>query len=137
MTPLDNARRIFGGDRYATQATGIGIEAVADHSAVCLLTVEPRHCNARNVAMGGALFTLADFTAAIAANTDCLADGELHWVSLDATVHYLAPAACGTRLRARCAGLKVGRTTALYQTQIESLDNGRCIAIVETTMMHL
>lgn len=129
------AREVFGHDRYATEATGITIESVAEHEATCSLTVDVRHCNARGVAMGGALYTLADFAAAIAANSDNIAGGDLQWVSLDATAHYLSPAPLGTKLLARCQALKHGRSTALYQTTIESPDDGKRFAIVETTMV--
>ena len=138
MNDLTNkARRIFVADRYATELTGIEIASVEEHEATCTLTVVEKHCNARGMAMGGALYTLADFAAAIAANTDCLEDGDLRWVSLDGTTHYLSPAPMGTRLVAHCKALKHGRTNALYQTIIESLDNGKTIAIVETTMVYI
>lgn len=136
MTLTEQARTVFTADRYATELTGIQIDLVADHEAHCSLALESHHRNARGVAMGGALFTLADFAAAVAANTDCLADGDLHWVSLDATIHFLSPA-LGNGLKATCTPLKLGRTTALYQTLIESPDNGKRIAIVETTMIRV
>jgi acyl-CoA thioesterase len=135
MTSLEQAREIFNNDRYATSLTGVEIASVGDHEAVCALTVRPEHCNARGVAMGGVMYTMADFAAAVACNTDYIDSGDLHWVSLDATVHYLAPVTEGTRLAARSATLKHGRTTALYQTIIESPDSGKRIAIVETTMV--
>ena len=131
------ARTVFAADRYATELTGIEIASAGDHEATCTLTLATRHCNARGVAMGGALYTLADFAAAIAANSDCLGSGDLHWVSLDATAHYLSPAPLGARLAARSHALKHGRSTAPYQTIIESLDNGKTVAIVETTMVYV
>jgi len=136
MTLTEQARTVFASDRYATELTGIQIDLVADHEAHCSLDLEAHHRNARGVAMGGALFTLADFAAAVAANTDCLADGDLHWVSLDATIHFLSPA-LGNGLKATCSPLKLGRSTALFQTIIESPDNGKRIAIVETTMVRV
>lgn len=136
MELTEQARNVFAADRYATELTGIQIEHVADHEAHCSLTLEAHHRNARGVAMGGVIFTLADFAAAVAANTDCLADGDLHWVSLDANAHFLSPA-LGNGLKATCSPLKLGRTTALYQTIIESPDNGKRIAIVETTMVRV
>lgn len=143
MDLTDKAREIFRHDRYATQATGIIVDHVDDQEVICSMTIEERHCNARDVVMGGALFTLADFTAAVAANMDrrCPVGTEeettLHWVSLNATIHYLSPAPLGTTLRASCKPLKLGRSTALFQTTIESPDNGKRIAIVETTMIHV
>lgn len=136
MGKTELARRVFANDRYASHLTQITIDNVGDHTAECHMPLTENHCNARGVAMGGALSTLADFTTAVAANSDCL-ESELQWVSLDTTIHYLAPATCGSKLRAMCTPLKVGRTTALYQTTIERLDNSRQIAIVETTMIHL
>lgn len=137
MTTLDRARGVFGNDHFATTQVGIGIESVGENTAICTMHVDERHCNARGVAMGGALFTLADFAAAVAANSDYIESGELHWVSLDSTIHFLAPAPAGTSLKANCTALKTGRTTALFQTIIESLDSGKRIAIVETAMMHV
>lgn len=137
MSTLDRAREVFANDRFATIQSGVAIESVGKNEAVCTMHTEERHCNARGVAMGGALFTLADLAAAIAANSDDMAGGELHWVSLNASIHYLAPAPSGTTLKAACTALKAGRTTALFQTKIESLDNGKCIAVVETTMIRV
>ena len=136
MDILDLARSVFANDLYASKLNQISIECIGDHTAECSMQLTENHCNARGVAMGGVLSTLADFATAVAANSDCLQD-ELQWVSLDATIHYLSPAHRDTKLIARCTPLKLGRTIALYQTTIESLDKGRKIAIVETTMMHV
>lgn len=134
MELLSKARKIFSADRYATELTGVSIDHVGDHKASCSLPLDGRHCNARGTAMGGVLFTLADFCAAVASNSDSLDSGELCWVSLNSTIHFLAPAV-GNLLIARCTALKSGRTTALYQTKIESPDDGKVIAIVETSMI--
>lgn len=132
----EQARRVFRQDRYATELTGIEIDFAGVHESTCTLVLGSQHRNARGAAMGGALFTLADFAAAIAANSDCLEEG-LHWVSLNASIHYLSPA-LGERLVAHCNAVKHGRSTALYQTTIENPDNGnKTIAVVETTMMFI
>lgn len=136
MDLTERAREVFAADRYACELTGIEITHVGEHETRCELTLDQRHRNARGVAMGGVLFTLADFCAAVAANSTCLEEEELHWVSLDSTIHFLSPAT-GNSLRATCKALKPGRTTALYQTEIESPDNGKRVAIVETTMIKL
>lgn len=128
------ARTVFSSDRYACEVTGIQIDHVGEHTATCSLHVDARHRNARNTVMGGVLFTLADFCAAVAANSetmDCL-----QWVSLDSTIHFLSPA-LGDSLKVTCTALKTGRSTALYQSIIESPDNGKTVAIVETTMIHV
>ncbi|MBQ8703488.1 MAG: PaaI family thioesterase [Bacteroidales bacterium] len=123
----EKAREVFASDRYAA-LTGIVIDAVGTDEATCSLTLDERHLNARGVAMGGVLFTLADFAAAVAANR------ELCWVSLDSSIHFLAPAT-GNGLTAHCIALKKGRTTALFQTTITRSDNGKTVAIAETTMI--
>ncbi|MBP3763508.1 MAG: PaaI family thioesterase [Bacteroidales bacterium] len=130
------AREVFLQDRYATEATGIHIAYAGDHESECTLELDDRHCNARGAAMGGVLYTLADFASAVAANSDDLEEGTLHWVSLDASIHYLAPAV-GRKLVAGCKPLKTGRTTSLYQTTIQNPDNGKVVAIVETTMVRV
>lgn len=131
---LQHAREVFGADNYAA-LTGVEIISAGGHEAVCTLTLDRRHSNARGVTMGGVLFTMADFAAAVAANTD--AEVELNWVSLNGNIHYLAPAKEGVTLTAHSQPLKIGRATALYQTEIKSLDDGKAVAIVETTMMHV
>lgn len=128
---LEQARNVFAGDRYA-RLTGVEIVAIGDHEATCTLSLDERHRNARGVAMGGVLFTLADFCAAVAANSETLND--LRWVSLDSSIHFLAPAG-GSALNAHCTAIKHGRNTALYQTAIKSLDDDKTVAIVETTMV--
>lgn len=131
---LTRAREVFAADRYAA-LTGVTIRSVGVHEAVCTLILDERHRNARGMAMGGVLFTLADFAAAVAANSGELAD-ELHWVSLDSTIHFLAPAD-GNGLEACSTALKAGRTTALYQTAIKDAENDKTLAIVETTMVRV
>ena len=71
MCTLDNitaAKELFIKDKYATKATGIEILEFSDDYAKCSFTVDDRHMNAMNSVMGGALFTLADFTFAIVSN---------------------------------------------------------------------
>ena len=132
----DQARQVFQQDRYATELTGIDIDFAGEHESRCTLALGPQHRNARGVVMGGVLFTLADFAAAIAANSECM-DNELQWVSLNASIHYLSPA-LGERLVAHCTSVKHGRSTALYRTTIENPDNGnKTVAVVETTMIHI
>ena len=133
----ETARKLFMNDRYATELTGIEIVSVSEHQCICSLLLVHRHCNARDTVMGGVLFTLADFAAAVAANSENLSKEELHWVSLNAHIHYLVPALLGQRLTATCTALKHGRSTALYQTIIESPDSGKRIAVIGTTMMRV
>lgn len=136
MTTLEKARATFSSDRYATDVTGITIENIGQHEALCTLALDNRHYNARGVAMGGVLFTLADFAAAVAANSEDLDSDCLPWVSLNSTIHFLAPGS--GLLKASCKAVKHGRTTALYITTItagEGTEKARNIAVIETTML--
>ena len=64
---LEEVRRIFAGDRFATE-NGAVIEEIGDHSATCSLVITDSHRNAMGAVMGGTYFMLADFAFAVAAN---------------------------------------------------------------------
>lgn len=113
MSKLEEIREEFKKDRFATDAVGIVIDSAESGKAVCSLTLEPRHMNANNVPMGGAVFTLADFTCAVAEN----GYGERSTVSQNASITFLAPAR-GKRLIAEASCLRSGRTTALLTVDI-------------------
>lgn len=63
--------------------------------------------------MGGAVFTLADFVCAIAAN----GYSEKKTVSQNVSITFLSPAK-GKRLIAEASCLREGRTTVLYAADI-------------------
>lgn len=113
MSDLEKIRERFQNDRFATGTTGIVIDLAKTGEAVCSLTLTERHMNENNVPMGGAIFTLADFTCAIAAN----GYSEKKTVSQNASITFLAPAK-GGRLIAEAFCLREGRTTALYTVDI-------------------
>ena len=62
---LDEARAYFAGDRFATE-NGMTLDAIGEGTAVCSVTLSPRHQNANGGIMGGVIFTLADFAFAVA-----------------------------------------------------------------------
>lgn len=113
MPNLEEIRRRFQNDHFATDATGVVIDSAEPGRAVCSLTLEERHMNENNVPMGGAVFTLADITCAVAAN----GYSEQITVSQQASITFLTPAK-GKRLIAEAACLRSGRTTALYAVDI-------------------
>ncbi len=113
MSKLEEIRERFRNDRFASDTVGIVIESAEPGKAVCSLTLAPRHMNANNVPMGGAIFTLADFTCAVAAN----GYSEKATVSQNASITFLAPAK-GERLTAEASCLRSGRTTALLTVDI-------------------
>lgn len=113
MSSLEEIRSRFQNDHFAMDATGIVIDSAEPGKAVCSLTLEERHMNENHVPMGGAVFTLADFTCAIAAN----GYSERKTVSQHASITFLSPAR-GKRLIAEAVSLRDGRTTALYTVDV-------------------
>lgn len=114
MSDLEEIRSRFKNDHFATDATGIRIDSAEPGKAVCSLTLEERHMNENNVPMGGAIFTLADFTCAIASN----GYSEKKTVSQNVSITFLSPAK-GERLIAEASCLRQGRTTALLVVDVK------------------
>ncbi len=113
MSDLEKIRNRFKNDHFATDTTGIVIDSAEPGKAVCSMTLEKRHMNENNVPMGGAVFTLADFVCAIAAN----GYSEKNTVSQNVSITFLSPAK-GKRLIAEASCLREGRTTALYTADV-------------------
>ena len=112
MTNLEKAQEFFGKDTYATETTGIKIEEVADHFAVCTLEINDSHKNAYGGVMGGAIFTLADYTFAVASNFN-----SVQTVSLSSNISFISMAK-GKKLIAKSNLIKDGRSTCLYAIEI-------------------
>ncbi len=110
---LEKAKKIFEKDIYATQTTKIEIIDVDENYAKCKFDVGDIHKNANNVVMGGAIFTLADFTFAVAAN----ASGNTT-VSFSAQITYLSPAN-NKELIAEAICIKNGKTTCYYEVLVK------------------
>lgn len=113
MPNLEEIRRRFQADRFAAEILGAEIREAEPGRAVCVVTLHPCHMNANNVPMGGAVFTLADFAFAVAAN-GCT---EKVTVSQHVSVSFLSPAK-GSELLAEARCLKAGRTTCLYEVEV-------------------
>ena len=67
MTP-EEVRVFFANDHFANDCAGIDILEVSEGYAKTRLVVKDKHKNANNVVMGGCVYTLADYTFALAAN---------------------------------------------------------------------
>ncbi len=114
MPSLEEIRKMFADDKFATEAAAAVITEAGVRHAKCEVELTPVHLNARGAVMGGALFTLADFTAAVAAEGY---KAELDSVSLDANITYFAPAK-GKKVIAEATCIKAGRTTSYYEVQL-------------------
>ena len=130
MSDLEKAREFFGQDFYATKATGIVIEEVGDHFARCSFDITRNHQNAYGGVMGGATFTLADYTFAVASNFN-----QPHTVSVTSQINYIGMAK-GKKLIAEANCIKDGRTTCLYEINITD-DLGTKVAFVTISGMKL
>lgn len=113
MPTLEEIRTCFAHDRFAVETTGVEIVEAEPGRAVCTLKLKPGHLNKNDVPMGGALFTLADFTFAVASN----AYSEDVIVSQHIDMTFLAPAR-GKTLTAEAVCIKAGKRTCLYQVTI-------------------
>ena len=65
---LNTAKRFFGTDRFV-ETCGIEIVECREGFAKCQVTIADKHLNGINAIQGGVLFTIADFSAAVAAFT--------------------------------------------------------------------
>lgn len=130
MTELENVRNFFSKDLYATDTTGIVIEEVGEKYAKCSLKLDKKHLNAVGHAMGGVMFTLADFTFAVSTNRN----GQTT-VTTSSTINFLSSPK-GSILYGESKLLKDGKTTCFYEINIT--DNlGNLIAVINTTGNHI
>ena len=120
------AAAIFAADRFATEAAGIRVEQAGENYARCAMKIEPRHLNANGMVMGGAVFTLADFTFAVATNME----KDYMTVSVSSNIQFLRTASAGT-LYGESSVLRMGRTSCVVEINVTD-DTGRLIA--KTTM---
>lgn len=125
LKALEEVRKIFEGDRFATE-NGAVIEEIGNHSATCSLVITNSHRNAMGAVMGGTYFMLADFAFAVAANW-----GKMGCVSLHSDISFLG-AAKGERLIARAVCVKDGRKTSCYRVDVTD-ELGNLTATVTTT----
>lgn len=113
MHSLETLRAYFQNDRFAMES-GVELLETAPGYALCRMALRPMHCNSRGTPMGGAIFTLADFASAVAANTE---SAETQVVSLHADITFLGTAK-GKYLYAAAKRVKHGRSTTLYTVEV-------------------
>ena len=117
MDYLASAKQRFANDLFATETTGVEILDVKPNYARCTLKISTKHRNAMGAVMGGAIFTLADFAFAVAANAETL-----QTVSTNSSISYLASSK-GNELFAETHCLKDGRTTCFFETLVTDEKN--------------
>ena len=126
---LEDVRKIFEGDRFATE-NGAVIEEIGDRSATCSLLLTDSHRNAMGAVMGGVYFMLADFAFAVAANWE-----NMGCVSLHSDISFLV-AAKGQKLTAKAVCIKDSKTTSCYRVDVTDA-LGNLAAAVTVTGYHV
>ena len=127
---LESAKAYFMKDQYAMKTSGIEILETGDRTAKCRMKLDERHMNAIGQVMGGAVFTLADFTFAVATNNE-----EIATVTVTSQISYLSIAK-GTVLYSDAKILKDGKRSCFYEIEITD-DLGTKVAVISTNGMHL
>ena len=131
MGTLEEARKEFAKDRYATVLSGIEIDEVGDHYAKCSMKITENHRNAYGGIMGGSIYTLADFAFAVASNFGT----ENLTVSLVGNAAFMSMSR-GNVLYAEAKLIKDGRGHCFYDVSIYD-DLGKSIAVINFTGAHI
>ena len=112
---------MFERDRFV-KLVGIKIASVTENGAVCTLDAVDSHLNANDGVQGGAIYTLADFAFAVAANA-----GGVVTPTLNSSISYIRAARCGM-LTATATPVHSGRTTCVYTVNVTD-EQGKLIAV--------
>ncbi len=130
MNDLEKAREFFSRDLFAVKAAGIIIEEVGEHYAKCSMEITCNHQNTYGGVMGGAVFTLADYTFAVASNFN-----QPKTVSVTSQINFIGMAK-GKKLNSESKLIKDGRSTCLYEINVTD-DLGTKVAFVTISGMKL
>ena len=120
---LSQLQERFIQDLFVSQGLGAVIEEASYGFARCSMDIQPRHCNALGIPMGGVMFTLADFAFAVASNQD-----GREVVTQASQITFLTPAR-GKRLTAAARQVKDGRKTCFFEITVTD-DLGTEVAFV-------
>ena len=111
LKTIEELREFFEADSFAAEM-GAVITECGEGGATVEMDAGPRHLNAAGTVQGGALFTLADFAFAVAANA-----GGVPTVSLQNSISFLHAVKPG-RLTARAERVSETRRTCCYDVSV-------------------
>lgn len=120
MKDINEAKEYFKLDRFIKECN-IEILEVSDGYCKCKMTIEDKLLNAMDTVHGGAIFTLADFTFAVAANF-----GGNPTVTQNASISYIR-AGKGNILYAEAKKVNETKSTCVYKIEVID-ENGVIIA---------
>ena len=128
---LDQVKKFFANDKYATQTTGIEILEADGGRSKIQLKLDERHKNALGFTMGAVYFTMADFAFAVATNSS--PENNVASVTLTSSISMMNSAKSDL-LFAEAFPLKDGRSSSFYQIDIYEFLDGekRPIAAAQT-----
>lgn len=116
MVQLAQLQAFFKKDRFANE-NGMVITNAVPGEATCLFVIEEKHCNAGGAIQGGAIFTLADFAFAVAANC-----GGTMTVSLQNNISFIAQPR-GKKLLARACMRSETKRICFYDVEVTDEKN--------------
>ena len=119
---LKQLKEKFIHDAFVADGLGAVIDGASYGFARVSMEIQPRHCNALGIPMGGAIFTLADFAFAVAANQG-------RDVVTQASQITFLKAAHGKRLIAEARQVKDGKRVCFYEVKVND-DLGTEVAFV-------
>jgi len=131
MYSLDYLKDFFKNDLFAVKMLGANIIEAHDDYAKCEFEIKREHQNAIEIVMGGAIFTLADFTFAVATNQH----EDYYTVSTTANISYLKPGK-GKYLYAETIKIRDGKTICFYDVNVYN-DLNQLIAKVNISGTHI
>ncbi len=123
MLEPDEIKKFFKRDRFA-EYLGIELVDVSEGQAISRMKIKNEHLNGLNTVHGGAIFTLADFTFAVAANLH----GNIT-VAINVNISFMKAAYNGT-LTATANEVSINPKLGTYTVNVVD-DEGNLIAIFQ------
>jgi acyl-CoA thioesterase len=121
---METLKRFFNERDQFARRNGIELLSVAPRRAEATLTVEPHHWNGVNSVQGGAIFTLADFAFAAAANSH----GTIA-VAINVGITFMKAVSAG-RLRADAREVALNRKLGSYTVDVRD-EQGDLVAVFQ------
>ncbi len=109
---LKTLQELYKNDRFATNA-GCRIVEADNDKVVCEMEINEELLNAHGSVMGGAIFTLADLSFAVASNLN-----QVPSVAIESNIRFYS-ATKGKKLIATCRTDKDGRNLGHYTVEIK------------------
>ena len=126
MSYFDTLKDELNSNDLFCRENGIILTEIREGYAEAVMKIDDRKFNANNVVQGGAIFTLADFAFAGAANSF---EG-LRCSSMSSNINFLRPGT-GNTLSARAQVINRGKRSCLVETEVFN-DAGKLVAKVTT-----